>query len=85
MKISQFALANFVFYSIIDKGGSKMKKICNLLIALVLLFVPIVCLADSDKKADNTLLVVIHTPRVQRRDTIHIQLDMKKKTKKALD
>ena len=53
MKISQFALANFVFYSIIDKGGSKMKKICNLLIALVLLFVPIVCLADSDKKAAN--------------------------------
>ena len=56
MKISQFALANFVFYSIIDKGGSKMKKICNLLIALVLLFVPIVCLADSDKKAANVYI-----------------------------
>ena len=56
MKISQFALANFVFYSIIDKGGSKMKKICNLLIALVLLFVPIVCLADSDKKAADVYI-----------------------------
>mgnify|MGYP002533217735 FL=1 len=56
MKISQFTLANFVFYSIIDKGGSKMKKICNLLIALVLLFVPIVCLADSDKKAADVYI-----------------------------
>lgn len=30
-----------------------MKKICNLLIALVLLFVPIVCLADGSKEAAN--------------------------------
>lgn len=30
-----------------------MKKICNLLIALVLLFVPIVCLADGEKEAAN--------------------------------
>ena len=30
-----------------------MKKICNLLIALVLLFVPIICLADGQKEAAN--------------------------------
>ena len=33
-----------------------MKKICNLLIALVLLFVPIICLADGQKEAANVYI-----------------------------
>ena len=53
MIISQFVLANYCFYSIIVKGGNRMKKVCNLLIALVLLFVPIVCLAETDKEPAN--------------------------------
>lgn len=53
MIISQFVLAYYCFYSIIVKGGSRMKKVCNLLIALVLLFVPIVCLAETDKEPAN--------------------------------